>query len=72
MARQTRPTKGRRAQASAQGMADARALEAIVARAKGGTPLESDRPMLIAIASRLPAPVRAEIAKELKGVFSWA
>ncbi len=72
MARQTRPTQGRRAQASAQGMADARALEAIVARAKGGTPLESDRPMLIAIASRLPADVRAAISKELKDVFSWA
>lgn len=66
-----RPTQGRRAQASAQGMADARALEAIVSRAQNGTPLESDRPMLIAIASRLPADVRAAISKELKDVFSW-
>lgn len=66
-----RPTNSRRAHASAQGMADARALEAIVARAQNGVPAEGDRPMLIAIASRLPADVRAAISKELKGVFSW-
>lgn len=71
MGRPVRPTQGRRAHSSAQGMTDARALEAIVARAQNGTPLEADRPMLIAIASRLPADVRAAISKELKGVFSW-
>lgn len=56
-----RPTNSRRAHASAQGMADARALEGIMARAVNGVPAEADRPMLLAIAERLPASIRDQV-----------
>lgn len=56
-----RPTNSRRAHASAQGMADARALERIMARAINGVPAVEDRPMLLAIAERLPAAIRDQV-----------
>jgi propanediol dehydratase small subunit len=43
-------------------MADARALEGIVARAVDGVPIEADRALLLAIGDRLPAAFRAQIA----------
>lgn len=65
MARQIRPTQGRIAHATAQGMEDARAFEGILKRAQDGVPAEEDRPMLIAIARRMPAPVKAQLAPVL-------
>ena len=63
-----RPTNSRLAHASAQGMADAKALEGIMSRAVNGVPAEADRPMLVAIAKRLPAPVRDQVRAVLADV----
>jgi hypothetical protein len=70
---QTKPTRTRYAQETNQQMADARALEAIVARTQAaGRVMESDKPMLLGIARRMPAnikaalrPVFAELGEEI-------
>lgn len=60
-----RPTRGRIAHSTAQGMSDARQLELIVSRAVGGVPIPEDREMLLAIARRLPR----DLHERLRPVF---